>query len=1101
MTADFGHLDRIPAPVLERMLRREFDRRLRAGDTDGAVEFGANLTAHLTRTRSARAAYAVNEQVRDLLPRSSFGPWTALAVEAQRLRIVQSLGRNDEVLAALSALRGAPAAKGRELWPESEVREQLAAIGASAAQATRNWMVALAYLDEERELLGARSAPATATAAVDVTRAIALREMGELDAADTVLLAAQETAQRSGDPSLLAMVLGSRGKIARERGDRRAALRLQHQTLRLAYQRPQPHLVATAHRHLADYLPGDHAEEKLAHALAASLVHRFSGDEGELRDTLSELMALAPAPQLLDRVSLDWLRDTLRHSTGSSFAALGPALGLTTGIARTILAELVGMLRDRDAPTVPAMVRRWEPAIAAIAAAAGGDRAAREALDTYLRIRAVTPEWSALVTVLRAIRDGARDLGALTAGLDETDTAIVRHALGVLDGSVRPVSAVADLAVETAQARHRYRSVVEVLARHLHVPQPGADVWLEHAARVPGGAVLTATIRAMAARPAEAHAVLARVTPELTADQLALLTDVADEAARGGTTGQPPGEIPDRSDLDTVRYGGADQDAALLRIRDLVRRNLRSGHREAGLRDLKTLILLLLSRLDAARALPVVEELIAVEPGAPVDPLLASGIVQTALEQAGRIQPEGIRQVVGDAIPRRTPGYLGVSAGPEAVRQAGRWAAAADAVAGPDPADRAFAAAANILVDLESGQAARAVERAGSLLAETGADFAVHLLAMAYLRAGRPREALPLHDRIVETAPDAPGLQAARQRVSALGGRAEVLSSLGRDHRALADLREAQRVGAPWRDDPRMALDLGPLDSALGHLLVRLGDVPAAVEAHHSAWSLARRAGHRNGQGHQLHALGTLFGQVALDELRIHSEEAASRLASVLLDIDPAVGQAAAEGPWAVARTLLRLAARTYREAHNERGWAGALNDLSNLIPRDRPQEALAMLAEVRDAKERGDDHLGLAVTLANIGGWNRRRGQDAEAEQAYRRSLDISMSGGYFESAEKSAVALAGLLRSRGDLAGAEDWYRTAVGLIENGRQERPYDDRSRIAYAAGKQSAYTGLVECLRDRDAPGEAYTVVQQAKSRALADLLRTADLHPRRAGAG
>ncbi|WP_229402915.1 hypothetical protein, partial [Micromonospora okii] len=101
----------------------------------------------------------------------------------------------------------------------------------------------------------------------------------------------------------------------------------------------------------------------------------------------------------------------------------------------------------------------------------------------------------------------------------------------------------------------------------------------------------------------------------------------------------------------------------------------------------------------------------------------------------------------------------------------------------------------------------------------------------------------------------------------------------------------------------------------------------------------------------------------------------------------------------------------------------------------------------------------------------------------------------GYFDSAAASAHSLADLHAAQGELASAEPFYAEAVDLIEASRRERPHDDRSRISYVRGKQGVYQGLVRCLLARDAVGEAYAVVQRAKSRALVELVAVAEIRP------
>jgi hypothetical protein len=76
----------------------------------------------------------------------------------------------------------------------------------------------------------------------------------------------------------------------------------------------------------------------------------------------------------------------------------------------------------------------WDPVIAALLAADGGDMQAPAALDTELD-RYQEPSWAVLVAALRRVQSGGIGDDVLT-GLNEIDAAIVTRALGASDGNV-----------------------------------------------------------------------------------------------------------------------------------------------------------------------------------------------------------------------------------------------------------------------------------------------------------------------------------------------------------------------------------------------------------------------------------------------------------------------------------------------------------------------------------------------------------------------------------------------------------------------------------------------------------------------------------------
>src|SRR5664280_599976 len=80
---------------------------------------------------------------------------------------------------------------------------------------------------------------------------------------------------------------------------------------------------------------------------------------------------------------------------------------------------------------------RWEPVLAAIHAAAGGDQGALQQVDGVLDRYADTEEWAALAGVLRRVLAGDRDPETLLADLDPVDTAIATRLLDALAGRVQ----------------------------------------------------------------------------------------------------------------------------------------------------------------------------------------------------------------------------------------------------------------------------------------------------------------------------------------------------------------------------------------------------------------------------------------------------------------------------------------------------------------------------------------------------------------------------------------------------------------------------------------------------------------------------------------
>ena len=143
-----------------------------------------------------------------------------------------------------------------------------------------------------------------------------------------------------------------------------------------------------------------------------------------------------------------------------------------------------------------------------------------------------------------------------------------------------------------------------------------------------------------------------------------------------------------------------------------------------------------------------------------------------------------------------------------------------------------------------------------------------------------------------------------------------------------------------------------------------------------------------------LMALGSLFGKLSTGYLRPPAQSELNEAVALLNRIDPELTYLPTpEGTRSVAVTLLRRAADQFQTANNETGWGQATNGLCNLMPDEQSEEAVALLTEVLRAK--GSDRLGQAITLANLASRLRILGLVDEAEDALRRSLDISRAAG----------------------------------------------------------------------------------------------------------
>jgi tetratricopeptide (TPR) repeat protein len=1110
------------------MLSEEFNRYRVAGDFREALVTGLSLAGMLARTGHAREAYGITEELSRLAAEQEHvGAWSMLAIEVQKLQVLLHLDRAGEVLDRATALRKQltePAMRDAddpdEFMVPYEVRENLFDVGVDAANDLHRWRDSLDFSDDLLASRQARGATDYELATAQHDRYIPLLALGELDAAETVLLFCMEVYEHEGDSVNLAAVTGALGKVARARGLNQRAIELQLETLKHAYRRPNRSIVATAHRHFAEYLPEEDAGARLAHGLVAALVYRFAGDEGEFRATVREIADRRPEPGLLRAATPGWVAGVIGELDGVDLAVLEAGIGMDRAVVATSLAEILTLLgqdKPEDAAWRDSLAGRWEPAIAATVAAVDGDHDSAATLSQHLDIRELAPEWSRLVSALRLIISGQRDPSALLAALDETDAAIITRTLDALTGGIQLRASPAELPAVTDYALQRHRGLLDMMvaaARGRQEARQDVREWAGFIDQELGQEQLTTAVFAVLDGAREPGPLFDALTPS----QLRLIRAITEAidanepdpddghtagAALNAALANPIG--PPSEAVSTVVNNGADLQQALAAIEQGISRRLAARDTAVALQILELVITVLLSRYDIRNALPMAELLAGIpaeNTTVPIRPELIELVCLTALGEAESIRPDSFLSLVGSAVPRQTPAPLGSLPAPAAVKQARRWLTVARVLRPLAPNKRGETALtlAEAMVSRASGDTGDAIERARAALnMATDPDIsepgftgkAAMVLADAYTRRGELRRALELYDRGLA----AEWSSAPLKRAEILINRAGIFDSLGQPRQAIADLHQADEL-LESADDLQTALMRGPVYDRLGGLYELLGELPAAAGAYERALRLAQSAGHKTGEASTLMALGELFGKLSTGYLRAFATEELEETLRVLLRIDPALAyMPTREGTRTIAITLLRRAADMFKAANNQLGWSHAANGLSNLMPEEQSEEAVGLLNEILRVKEEGGDRLGQAVSLANLAGRLTTLDRLDEAEDALRRSLDISRAAGYFVSAVPSATVFGMHRLSRGDLSEAETAFKGAVDMIEAARPHVPAGDRSRVTFTHHRADAYAGLVECLLARSAHEEAFNVVQQAKSRALLELVATADLRP------
>ena len=350
-----------------------------------AAPIARDLCNLLLNAGRLREALDLTSQTAQYNRRAGLGPWTQLADQAQQLQILVRMGKHQQVLGQIQALRDQmdtlPATsadnEGIEPW---NVHETILNIGYASARALGEWQQCLDLNAAILVGMQARGAGAHEIIRFRYNDAGPLMRLGRLADAERILLETQQAYEDQNDIAGLQRVLTSRAILEGRRGRRQQALELQRTAIRLAYVRPKPEDIAISHHEIASCLQitGSDLAAARAHRLAAALLFQLSGMTHELG-----LASRALAIELRRDVGREDLPGTVdevvrvaEQTEGVHLDRLITALQPNRQAVADTLAEILRAAADTD-PGQEAIIQdrllRWEPYIAATVAAAGGD--------------------------------------------------------------------------------------------------------------------------------------------------------------------------------------------------------------------------------------------------------------------------------------------------------------------------------------------------------------------------------------------------------------------------------------------------------------------------------------------------------------------------------------------------------------------------------------------------------------------------------------------------------------------------------------------------------------------------------------------------------
>ncbi|SFN88932.1 CHAT domain-containing protein [Geodermatophilus obscurus] len=432
----------------ERRLRAVLDEATDRGRHTLASAAAGDL-ANLLRDRGRYAeALTVLDRTAELTRRAGLGPWTQLLDAGRRLQLLGFTGDPQPVLDEVQQLRARMHQLTDQLGDNEtvhpwNVREIILGTGSSAARDLGRWEEALDLNAEQLDSLRRRGASPYQLASFAFNDYGPLLELGRLPEADRLLRACQDQFEQAEATALLGNVLGARADLANRQGHPEAAIRLEEIALRYKYAAGDTGGIAGGHHNLANYQQraGTAPAVWLAHRLAAALLRHLTG-HSRLQETLRTLARELTDPTTAAALptTIGQIRASVESVEGVYLGALLDALQPDSDQQQAALDEILQTARTMpgdQAFDVQRHLDRWEPVLAALAAAIGGDPAARQEATEGLDGLTDTSDWAALAGVLRRVLAGERDPEALLPGLHPVHTAIVTRLLDALAGRVQ----------------------------------------------------------------------------------------------------------------------------------------------------------------------------------------------------------------------------------------------------------------------------------------------------------------------------------------------------------------------------------------------------------------------------------------------------------------------------------------------------------------------------------------------------------------------------------------------------------------------------------------------------------------------------------------
>jgi tetratricopeptide (TPR) repeat protein len=222
------------------------------------------------------------DEKKSYIMRAGLGPWSQLGNEVQRLQVLNSMGRYDDVLKAVEDLR-----KKMENLPEKSdqdetvnpwnVRELILDTGHSAAMRSDRYELALDLNKERLDSKRERRASDLEIAWTIYNDYGPLLRLERYDEARELLVNCREVFQREKDIEMLGKVFSALADLEYMLGHNDQAVKFEKDALFYKYQRGDIDGISISHNNISLYLKKAGSENAVAHRLAAVIVNMLSG--------------------------------------------------------------------------------------------------------------------------------------------------------------------------------------------------------------------------------------------------------------------------------------------------------------------------------------------------------------------------------------------------------------------------------------------------------------------------------------------------------------------------------------------------------------------------------------------------------------------------------------------------------------------------------------------------------------------------------------------------------------------------------------------------------------------------------------------------------